>query len=169
MMRCLLVFRHGKSDWGTDTDDDRSRPLAPRGRRSAAAMGQFLAGAGEVPDLALTSPARRASETLRLAAEAGGWDCERNEREALYGTLADVLAELRRVPDTVQAVIVVGHEPTSSELAATLTGGGRIRLPTAAMLRLDLDLPSWSELSAGCGEITWLVTPRLVSARSRRR
>ncbi len=131
-------------------------------------MGRFLSQAGEVPDAALTSPALRASETLRLAAEAGGWGCEGRVCEALYGSVTDVLGELRRLPDSCGTVVVVGHEPTSSELAATLAGGGHLRLPTAAMVRIDLDVGTWADLRPDCGEIAWLMTPSLLEAVRRR-
>ncbi|HMF03267.1 MAG TPA: phosphoglycerate mutase family protein, partial [Acidimicrobiia bacterium] len=75
-MPALILFRHGKSDWdAADAGDDRARPLARRGRKAAERMGRFLARAGQVPDVAITSPALRAAETLRLAMEGGGWSC----------------------------------------------------------------------------------------------
>ncbi|HXY45553.1 MAG TPA: histidine phosphatase family protein [Acidimicrobiales bacterium] len=162
-MSSLIVFRHGKSDWQAGDGDDRSRPLSRRGRRSAAAMGRFLACTGQVPELALTSPALRATETLRLAMEAGGWRGEVRTSEALYGGVGEVLAELRLLAPDVVAAMVVGHEPTSSDLIAVLIGGGRIRLPTGAMARIDLGPESWSDLEPGCGELAWLLSPRLAA------
>lgn len=161
-MRSLIVFRHGKSDWHADDGDDRTRPLAPRGRRSAATMGRFLSGIGEVPDLALSSPAVRAADTLRIAVEAGGWACELRTSDALYAGVGEVLADLRLLAPEVVIAMVVGHEPTSSALTATLIGGGRVRLPTAAMTRIDLDVESWADLQPGVGELVWLVPPSLV-------
>jgi len=114
-----------------------------------------------VPDLALTSPAFRAFETLRIAAEEGGWSCEVRTDDALYAGMGEVLAELRLLPGAIVTALVVGHEPTSSELVASLIGGGRVRLATGAMARIDLDIESWEELEPGCGELVWLVPPRL--------
>lgn len=132
-------------------------------------MGRYLAGIGEVPDLALTSPARRAADTLRIAAAAGHWNCEQRVCAGLYGSVADALGELRRLPAAAAAAILVGHEPTSSELAALLMGGGRIRMPTGAMVRLELDVDDWGDLAPSCGQLAWLVTPRLIDGRPGRR
>jgi phosphohistidine phosphatase len=162
-MRSLIVFRHGKSDWHADGGDDRTRPLAPRGRRSAAAMGRFLSGIGEVPEFAVSSPAVRASDTLRIAVEAGGWACELGTSDALYAGVGEVLADLRQLVPEVLIAMVVGHEPTFSALTATLIGGGRVRLPTAGMARIDLDVESWADLQPGIGELVWLVPPSLVT------
>jgi phosphohistidine phosphatase len=159
----LLLLRHGKSDWDAGAADDRSRPLNKRGRAAARTVGRFLDRAGQVPDRVLASPALRAVETLRLAMEAGGWSCPVAEREALYGAGPDdVLGEVRREPATTRLLLVVGHEPTTSETASLLVGGGRLRVPTAALARIDLDVARWSDVGPGTGELVWLVVPRLL-------
>ena len=43
IMKRLLVFRHGKSDWDADYGVDFERPLALRGQKAARTMGRFLA------------------------------------------------------------------------------------------------------------------------------
>jgi len=130
-------------------------------------MGRFLAHGGQLPDRALTSPALRAEETLRLAMDAGGWNCEVISSEALYGGPAELLDELRDQPVHVEVLLIVGHEPTWSETVEILIGGGRVRMPTGAMARVELDLDSWVELGPGKGELAWLVHPRLIAKRGR--
>lgn len=161
-MRALVLFRHGKSDWGADPGgEDLARRLAPRGERAARTMGRFLKLAGQVPEAALSSPAVRARETLRLAMEAGGWSCPAEEREGLLGGPEQVVEELRRAPAECKLLLAVGHEPTWSALASLLIGGGSLRLPTAALARIDLQLEEWRTLGPGSGQLTWLVVPRL--------
>jgi phosphohistidine phosphatase len=125
-------------------------------------MGRFLTGAGEVPDLALSSPAVRAERTLELAVRSGGWNCQVEVRPALYGDRDDVLGVVRSVPDSFSSVLLVGHEPAWSTLACLLTGANEIRLPTASMLRLVLELGRWRDVGAGTARIEWLVIPRLL-------
>lgn len=48
--RCLVVLRHARSAWPDDVAD-HERPLAPRGRRDAPAVGRRLREADCVPDL----------------------------------------------------------------------------------------------------------------------
>lgn len=161
----LILFRHAKSDWHADGDDDALRPLSTRGRRAARTMGRFLARAGQVPDLALTSPVVRAERTLRLATRAGRWDCPVDVRPALYGEAAEVLAEVRSVPDAVRSLLLIGHEPTWSATAQLLTGATEIRLPTASMLRVALPAERWADIEVGTARIDWLVVPRLLEGR----
>ncbi len=157
------MLRHAKSDWRAVAADDAERPLSRRGRRAAKAMGQLLARSRELPDRALTSPALRAASTLRLAMEAGGWSCPVETCPELYAGPDEVLDLLRRERDDTGVLLVVGHEPTLSSLAGALVGGARLRLPTAAMLRIDFDEDHWEALAPGAGQVMWLVVPSLLA------
>jgi 2,3-bisphosphoglycerate-dependent phosphoglycerate mutase len=68
-MTRLILMRHGQSQFNLAMrftgwhDDD----LTPLGERQARRAGRLLRQAGITPDLALVSPLRRASQSLRLA------------------------------------------------------------------------------------------------------
>jgi phosphohistidine phosphatase len=159
----LLVMRHAKSDWDAGADD-HERPLAERGVKSARKLGRFLARAEMVPELVISSTAVRARATAELAAEAGDWSCPIERTSAFYDTdPAAVLAEIatREAPPRL---MVVGHDPTWSELVTLLAGGGAVRLPTAAVACLELPIDSWKTLAPGKGRLVWLVTPKLLQA-----
>jgi phosphohistidine phosphatase len=164
-VKTLILFRHGKSDWNTDYGADHDRPLAKRGRNAAATMGTMLARTEQIPDRVLTSSAVRARDTVELAAEAGGWKCPVEIVPEFYGSSpATVVARVREESDAASSLLLAGHEPTWSTLAAELTGGGFLRFPTAAMVRIDLDLDSWSRLEVDKGMLVWFLIPRLVKA-----
>ncbi len=163
-MPALILLRHAKSDWGSDDVDDRQRPLAPRGRKAAQRVGRFLADASQVPDAAITSPAVRATATLERVMAAAAWSCPARSAEALYnGGFAGLLGEVRAEPSATRVLLVVGHEPTCSEAVAVLIGGGHLRLPTAAVARIDLEVHSWEEVGPGTGVLVWSVVPRLLA------
>jgi phosphohistidine phosphatase len=163
-MRGLILFRHGKSDWDADyPGGDAARPLAHRGRKAAKRMGKFLARAGVAPDAAITSPAVRAEDTLRLAMEGGGWSCPVRIAAPLYDSgLSGLLSEIRGEPPTTDVLLAVGHEPTWSEAVSAFIGGGQVDLPTAAMARIDFDVDGWDKVSPGTGVLAWIVVPRLL-------
>ncbi len=162
-MRSLIMLRHAKSDWRAAVGDDAERPLSKRGRRAARTMGRFLARTGELPDRALTSPALRAASTLRLAMQAGGWSCPVEACPELYSGPEEALELIRREPDGTEVLLAVGHEPTWSSLAGALVGGARLRLPTAAMARIDFSGERWAAVEPGAGELAWLVVPSLLT------
>jgi phosphohistidine phosphatase len=162
-VKTVLLLRHGKSDWASDTGNDRDRPLAKRGRRAARVMGELLARTGLVPEAALTSPAVRARTTLELAMKAGGWDCPVHVSEALYGDgPAGVIEEIGRQSDQAATLLLVGHEPTWSETLGLLVGGGRHRFPTGALVGIDVDVEAWADVRPGGGQLAFLLPPRLL-------
>ncbi len=163
-MPSLILFRHAKSDWSSGSDNDLTRPLSGRGRRSARAMGRFLADAGQIPDLVLSSPAERALETIRIAMDAGGWKRAVAIREPLYGGVSELLQEIRGQAAGTGMLLFVGHEPTWSQTVEILIGGGSIRMPTGALARIELECASWGDVEPGCGQLSWLVHPRLFLA-----
>ena len=155
----LLAMRHAKSDWGVAAAD-RERPLAPRGVKAAKRMGRALTRIGAEPELMLTSPAVRARATAELAAAAGGWQAAIRVVPGFYGgAWSDVTAGIAAARPSVQRIMVIGHEPTWSDLVAALCGGGRVTMPTGAVACLRIDDTDWTALGPGCAELRWHLTP----------
>ena len=162
-MKRIYILRHGKSDWHADYGEDHDRPLAKRGREAAALMGGFLRRIDQIPDRVLSSTARRARHTAETAIEAGEWSCGRDLIDSLYGSsVRSALDLIRSQENECSSVLLVGHQPTLSELIAELTGGAAVRLPTAALARIDFATPAWPDIQPGQGELVWLVTPKLL-------
>lgn len=162
-MKILLLVRHAKSDWDVPYGSDLERPLAMRGRDAAALMGRFLARIREGPDLVVSSPALRARETARIAIEAGGLECDTVLEDTLYSSgVASIVRLVRDLDDDARRVALVGHEPTTSDLSATLTGGSAVRFPTAAVARIRFPAGSWRDLRSGSGTLSWHVTPKIL-------
>lgn len=167
MTRRLWLLRHGKSDWHGDTADDFQRPLAGRGGRDAARMGEWLATRGAVPDYVVSSPARRARQTTLAVCGALGigeqgvcWDTR------IYGASLDQLLDvLADCPATAAWTLLVGHNPGLDDLLMHLAGGraetdAKGKLMTTAALA-DLAMPGqWDTLPAGCAEVITLQRPR---------
>ena len=159
-MKTILLFRHAKSDWTADTPD-AERPLAARGLKAAVKMGRLITASGTVPERVLLSSSVRTRETARLAAEAGFWQAPERVTDALYeATPEAVLAEIQAEPDdNVATLVVIGHEPTTSGLAALLVGGGTFEVKTASVLRIDVPVVRWADVGAGRGALVWALAP----------
>ena len=125
-------------------------------------MGRLLHHTRQVPDLAISSSALRARDTLHLAARAGRWKCPLRIESALYGSSPSaMLAWVKDLEDTPACLLLTGHEPTWSDLAGRLIGKAMLRVPTAAMLRIDFDAETWQQLEFGSGELRWLLPPKV--------
>lgn len=163
-MKKLYLLRHAKAAEGPHGGDDHARPLAPRGEADAASVGRWLAAAGIVPDLALCSSARRTRQTLDRVASAADWSIDVETTDDLYLCRpADVVGLLRRQDDRRSSLLVVGHEPTTSALASLLSGGGEVKVATATLVRLGLEVESWGDVEPGCGRIEWVVPVKSIA------
>lgn len=166
MKRRLVILRHAKAERGNTTDHDR--PLSPRGRADAIAAGRWLAESKFAPDLTVCSSATRAKETWVLAAtELEDGIATNFEREAYHADVPELLALLRAVPDDVQTLLLVGHNPGLFYLVNSLAGAGaedllreaREHLATAGLAVLEFS-GTWAELSEGAGRLTEYVVAR---------
>jgi phosphohistidine phosphatase len=166
-MRRLMLLRHAKSDWpGMIADFDR--PLAPRGRQAAPAIGQYLKAQGLVPDASLVSPARRTQETWGLVSEALGADVPMRVEAGIYEAYPEhLLALVRAAGPEVRSLLIVGHNPGLEELAAELAGSGDAeqlkrmqgKYPTCALAVIVFDGDDWASVAPGEGHLDRFVTP----------
>ena len=128
----LVIVRHAEAAAG---EPDELRPLTPEGRETARALGERLAAEGVRPDAVLTSPLLRARETAQELARPAGLEPEPDERLAPGATAESVKSAAAERGETV---VVVGHQPDCSEIAAALTGGPEPAFAPCAMLAVQL-------------------------------
>lgn len=145
-MKTLLLLRHAKSSWANDRLSDFDRPLNDRGRGDAPRMGRLLSRLDMVPDLIISSAAKRAATTAELVAVSAGYGEEIRYTEALYLAEAEeYLTVARRVDDGVTTLMLVGHNPGLEELVTHLAGHDE-RMPTAALAAFRLSIDTWQKV-----------------------
>jgi phosphohistidine phosphatase len=143
----LLLLRHAKSSWSEERLPDHERPLNERGRRDAPRVGKRLQATRRMPDLIVSSTAKRARKTARLVAAELKSDPAILLYPELYAaprtSFFQVLAQLPSDPDTL---LVVGHNPGISSFASLLCGED-LEMPTACLLEIDLGDQRWEKLA----------------------
>ncbi len=166
-MNSLYLLRHAKSSWDEPGLVDHDRPLAPRGRKAARRMAVHVRKAKIRPQLVLCSAATRAVQTYEAISTALEQPVVVSVEEALYGASdTDLLVRLHDVPDTVSAVLLVGHNPGLQDLALGLADDGNPtdlarlgdKFPTCALARLDVPT-GWDALGPGHAYMKSLVLP----------
>jgi phosphohistidine phosphatase len=116
----LWLLRHGEAvPHESKPDDDRE--LTPRGERQAIAAGAGLARLGVEFDACYTSPKVRARDTARLACQALNITPEEEDSLGDGFDREDALELLLRHGGDAR-VLVVGHEPSFSQVVHDLTG-----------------------------------------------
>ncbi len=178
--RTLWLLRHAKTvtdppPGGTDFD----RVLAPRGRRDATALGRLFAGAGDglgkglesvpLPRIALVSPAARTAATAELVLADVADPPESRLEKGLYAADPnEVLAFVRDLPDDVDAVMVVGHNPTAQALSQGLlsardkkglSSAARNGFPTCALGVYAFNVDRWADVAARSAKLVAIMAP----------
>jgi phosphohistidine phosphatase len=145
--RTFFVVRHATAERRSGGQTDRDRALTASGRIDAERLGEMLARRALVPDIILTSPATRARETAEIVALASGFSGGVTEIESLYqASPRDLLAALVAHGGASRRALLVGHDPTVSELVTSLAGSSYEGLPTGGMAMLRAVARDWSEL-----------------------
>lgn len=159
--KLLLLMRHAKSSWADGTLADFERPLNGRGKQDAPRMGELLRRRELLPDLIITSEARRARDTTARVVEASGYEGEvRSTRELYEAEPEDFLEVLHAAPDSCARVMLVAHNPGLEMLLELLTGIAEA-LPTGALAAIQLPVASWRELHEGVrGKLLGLWSPK---------
>ena len=161
MMKSVILFRHGKSDWDVPYKKDHDRPLSQRGVQAAKRMGKYLSKIQQVPELILSSTALRAKTTAEIAKNFGKWDSILIlERDIYESSLNDLLSILAMQNPKFSLICLVGHEPTFSYFISEMTKTSCDKFPTAAMARIDFQLEDWKELKSAQGTLSWLKKPK---------
>ena len=147
MTKTLLILRHAKSSWKNEKLKDFDRPLKRRGEESAKLIGKVLMMAELVPQVILSSPAQRAKQTVELVAEESKFKGELKFVESYYmGEPDDYITALKELPDEIERVMIVGHNP-GLEALLQLLDGKVDSLPTGSLAYLVLDIKHWADLT----------------------
>lgn len=169
-MLTLMLLRHAKSSWSDAETADLDRPLSPRGRRAAQAMGRYIASENLTPDLILCSPARRARETWKLVAGELKSAPKVVIEESIYdfGNGSRLLDAVQKRAGTARRAMIVGHNPSMERLALRLaqTGDGKLKTrierkyPTAALALIGFEASDWAQLPETGGSLERFIRPR---------
>ena len=128
-----------------------------------------MQGAGYLPDLVLCSTATRTRQTLdEVISELEVAPAIEFQEELYLAAPSEMLDLVRSVPDTVESILLVGHNPGTGMLAAALSGDGqpesvhlmRAKFPTAGLAIIELSVDRWKDITSGCGSLKEFVRPR---------
>jgi phosphohistidine phosphatase len=160
----LVLIRHAKSSWDDFSIDDHDRQLNARGRRSAPAIGEWIADRGDIPREVLCSDATRTRETLAVLMEQWPTTPAVRYLQSLYlAPATTMLAELKTAKAPIVAMI--GHNPGIGSFACGLVHERPnhpkyASYPTCATAIIDFDVAHWSDVSAASGRVVAFTTPR---------
>lgn len=158
----VYLLRHGIAEEGSAGTNDADRELTTEGRKKLRQVLMAASDSGVAPTLILTSPLKRALQTADIARHLLGYKQHILHTKALTpGATVEQVWEEIRVHRDEASILMVGHNPLFSDLAAYLIGGktAQIHFKKGAIMRVDLE----SFLSQPKGTLRWYLTPKLAS------
>lgn len=166
-MKTIMLLRHAKSSWDDSSLKDFDRPLAKRGRKDAPRMGRFVKEIEARPGLIISSPAKRAEQTVQLFSKSADIDLSMItwSEDLYYGGARDYLSTIQKAPEGVDDIMLVGHNPLLEETVSLLCndgGGYAVRMPTAALVCIEHPAIEWTQVKAGTARIKWMMIPKLL-------
>ncbi len=155
-MKRLIIVRHAKTiQHGYDQDFDRT--LTERGIDNAEKIAFEMVKAGIHPDLIISSPAVRTTQTTRIYADASGYPTGkvRYEKKLYSGMVANSFSQmLQEMDDQHTTVMVVGHNPTVYYFIDFLLPDFSLDVPTCSTIVIEFDIHQWEDLKVRSGRMT---------------
>jgi len=165
MKRTLVLIRHAKSDWNVIGQADFERTLNERGKADAPDMGRRLLAKGMIPDLIISSSAKRAAKTARLIGKELNYD--KNNilyADKLYHAPPPVFEEViaqEATDDNIQTLFMVAHNPGITQYAHELAGHLPIAdMPTCCVVAISFEAGSWSGFAAADHKLLFVDYPK---------
>lgn len=160
-MKQLILMRHAKSDW-TGASSDHDRPLNPRGRQAAKALGDWLRANDLVPDQIQCSSATRTQETLLRLGLDEGIDTLLT-RDLYLATHDEILSVAQQAMGA--CVLMIGHNPGIGNCAELVLDHPADhpqfqQYPTGATLVADFDIADWADAGWGNANARHFIVPR---------
>jgi phosphohistidine phosphatase len=161
-MKSLYLVRHAKSSWDNPGLGDLERPLNKRGKEDAPKLGKLLLKNGDIPDMLLSSPAKRAFSTAkRIAGELDHSVKNIIKDETLYmADTEDFLNVIQSVPDSVTKLMLFGHNYGITYFANYISDSDIDNIPTCGAVRIDFEFESWKDICDKKGKLVFFEYPK---------
>lgn len=161
-MKTLYLVRHAKSSWKHPELSDMERPLNKRGKTDAPFMGKLLKKKKEIPELIMSSHAKRALSTAKRFAK----EMDINKKkiiaaENLYmADFEDFAGVISDSEDKNSILMIISHNPGLTSFANFISDSNIDNIPTAGAVRIDLDIDSWKDIKNRKGKLIFFEYPK---------
>jgi len=160
-MKHVYLIRHGKSSWKDESLSDEERPLKRRGEQDAKLMAKILKNRGVMPELIVSSPAKRALRTAQIFAERLDYDEKKIVVNKLlyFEGIDNIIKTIQQLDDKLSTVFMFGHNPDFTELANRFSKETIDNVPTCGVIGIEFDVASWKKTAFGNGKMIFYDYP----------
>ena len=161
-MKKIYFIRHAKSSWNEAGLSDFERTLNKRGKKDVPFMASRLKSFNVMPDLVLSSSAKRAKKTAQMICETIGYDKDKlSIQDCLYDSSYDIYRYLlETLDDTLTSIFIIAHNPTITEVAERLSGSILTNMPTCSIVCVEFDIESFKNIKEEGGKVLFFDYPK---------
>lgn len=160
-MKTVYLVRHAKAIERDSSTPDFERYLIKQGKNESIVMAKILKGKNAIPDIVLSSPAKRAIETAQIFSKILEYPLKEIKlADAVYEASAKQLMEvISKVNNKYNDLMLFGHEPSLSECAVYLLKDFKNILPKSGVICMEFKKDSWRSISKGQGILKYFDFP----------
>ena len=164
----VYLLRHAKSSWDNLELDDIDRPLNKRGKENLPGLANIAAILNPPPELIVTSSSRRTLDTLNGFSRGMLTPFIIEEADELYhASKEEILNRIQKVPEKIQSLLIVGHNPGLEEFISWILMGSTVSNPfnvtTGSFFQMALNISVWSELVPQSATLQLMIPGRFSS------
>jgi len=160
-MKKIVFIRHAKSSWADSTLDDFDRPLNERGKIDAPLMASKLKSQGIIPDLIVSSPAKRAKKTAKIFSKVMQLESEILFDERIYEADEDTLLQvIHSLPTDKNIVFMFGHNPGFTWVVNQLCNVRIDNIPTCGFAIVACSVQNWNEICMETNTLEYFDYPK---------
>ena len=166
--KTLYLLRHAKSAWDNPNLSDFDRPLNKRGKENLTGLAKIATILNPPPELIVTSPSNRTLDTLKGFCRGMSTQFSiEEERELYHASKEEILSVIQKVPEKIQSLLIVGHNPGLEEFISWTVMGFTLSNPltmrTGSFVQLALNISLWSELEPQTATLQLMIPGRFSS------
>ncbi len=161
-MKKLFLLRHGKAGVGAN---DKSRPLAPRGRQDIFWLGQYLKKTQMLPDYIFCSSAIRTKESFNQLQTGADASLPVTFRGDLYLAAAEDMTRLiQKFDQKISTAMIIAHNPGLAQIFHNLSQNPSnehrgLPFATGTLAIIGFDIDDWSKLRNDSGRVLQVIMP----------
>jgi phosphohistidine phosphatase len=147
-MKTVYIVRHGKAVPASTNIADAERLLTDTGVARTCRVALYMAESKPVIDQIIASPAERAYATALIIADKLGFQASNiiADEKLFTGDEMDTLDLLEQIDDSINSVMIVGHNPVITMVANRFANPKLESLPTTGVVSVHLDTDKWVDL-----------------------
>lgn len=149
-MKQLILVRHGKSSWDYSVND-KDRPLLQRGINDGHLVAGLFKEKDIMPDAVFSSPAIRAMHTCLIFLRELHFPYGQFEiTNELYDFSGEyVLQFIKKLDNTLNTVMIFGHNHAFTHLANSLGSRHIDNVPTSGLVQMTFETDHWNTIAKG--------------------